>query len=206
MVVAGAATLIISGPLLGAAYLVGGYGVSEGINYLGDTYLGPGWGNIINGSLGFLALGLGSVASRRATLRQQIKGARGPMSGRPYNPDEAGGPIRSLSTDNIKIKHNGIDVVERHVSRFGSDTFNEAQIARLRSIADGKIEATQADKSFYSHELREYVRYRSLGWRDGQPVDPDAAHELWNNTHTATLEDNGLKEGPGVLYHPGNDP
>jgi hypothetical protein len=50
--------------------------------------------------------------------------------------------------------------------------------------------------------LREFVRYRQLGWRTGQPLGDDAMHELWNNTHTATLEDYMLREGPGVLYHP----
>jgi len=27
-------------------------------------------------------------------------------------------------------------------------------------------------------------------------------NDLWNNAHTATLEDYGLKEGFGVLFHP----
>lgn len=36
----------------------------------------------------------------------------------------------------------------------------------------------------------------------GQPPDPDLAYKLWNNAHTATLEDYGLKEGFGVLFHP----
>jgi hypothetical protein len=31
-------------------------------------------------------------------------------------------------------------------------------------------------------------------------------HELWNNAHTATLEDYGLREGPGVFYHPSVEP
>lgn len=79
-------------------------------------------------------------------------------------------------------------------------------IERLRTIADGWIEPTAADRNFYSHELREYVRYRSLGFESGQPDDPDLAREFWNNAHTATLEDYGLREGPGVLYHPEADP
>lgn len=73
-------------------------------------------------------------------------------------------------------------------------------IRRLRRIASGEIEATQADLNFYTHELREYVRYRRLGWEDGQPSDPMASRELWNDTHTATLEDYRLHDGE--LYHP----
>jgi hypothetical protein len=45
-----------------------------------------------------------------------------------------------------------------------------------------------------------------LGYENGQPADPDAAYTLWNDAHTATLEDYGLREGPGVLYHPSVDP
>ncbi|HEY2785794.1 MAG TPA: hypothetical protein VGJ05_12565 [Fimbriiglobus sp.] len=75
-------------------------------------------------------------------------------------------------------------------------------VQRLRDIAAGKLQPTQVDLNFYSHELREFVRYRQLGWRTGQPLGDDAMHELWNNTHTATLEDYMLREGPGVLYHP----
>ena len=130
------------------------------------------------------------------------KGARGPASGREFDPAVAGGPIRQLSTDRIKVTNRGIDAVERHVSRFGPDEANQTMIQRLRDIAGGRIQATQADKNFYAHELRESVRYRRLGWRDGQPAAPDAARTLWNNAHTATLEDYRLREGPGVLYHP----
>ena len=66
------ATIEISGPLLGAAYLLGGFAVSEGINYFADKYLGEGWGDIINGTLGFLALGLGATARAR-NLKQSVR-------------------------------------------------------------------------------------------------------------------------------------
>jgi hypothetical protein len=36
-------------------------------------------------------------------------------------------------------------------------------------------------------------RYCNLGWETGAPADNLEAHELWNNTHTATLEDYKLK-------------
>lgn len=75
-------------------------------------------------------------------------------------------------------------------------------LERLRGIQTGNLNATAADLNFYAHELRESVRYRKLGYRTGQPADPEAAYRLWNNAHTATLEDYGLREGPGVLYHP----
>jgi len=129
-------------------------------------------------------------------------GARGPTSGREFDPLSAGGPVRNLSTGGMKITSRGIDVVEQHLSRFGPDAPNQGMVQRLRDIASGKLPPTEADLNFYAHELREFVRYRSLGWPTGQPPEPDAAYELWNNAHTATLEDYGLQEGPGVLYHP----
>lgn len=43
------------------------------------------------------------------------------------------------------------------------------------------------------------MRYRQLGHPTGAGED----WELWNNTHSATLADYGLVEGPGVLYAPG---
>jgi hypothetical protein len=127
---------------------------------------------------------------------------RGSASGRSFTPGESGGPRLPLSTDRIRVKPGGIDRIESHVSRFGSDPKNEAQIKRLRDITEGKVTATDADRNFYAHELRESVRYKKLGYANGQPTNPDAASRLWNNTHSATLEDYALKEGPGVLYHP----
>ena len=61
-------------------------------------------------------------------------------------------------------------------------------IARLQQIEQGKLTATDWDKRFYTHELREYERYHALGIADGM----DPGREVWNNAHTATLEDFGL--------------
>ncbi|MEO4030234.1 hypothetical protein ABH313_19595 [Chromobacterium vaccinii] len=135
-----------------------------------------------------------------STVNQGIFGARGPYSGRPFEPSEAGGPLRDLTTDNIKVTARGIEIVEKHTSRFGPDEGNGFMIDRLRKIAGGRVEATQYDLNYYSHELREYTRYRRLGWEVGQPSDPMAARDLWNNTHSATLEEYRLRDGQ--LYHP----
>jgi len=128
----------------------------------------------------------------------------GESSRRPFDPDEIGLPIspRQLSTDKVRITKKGVDRVEQHLSRFGPDPQNQAQLQRLRDIANDRIQPTQADLNNYTHELRELLRYDRLGFRDGVPTSPDEAYRLWNNAHTATLEDYGLKEGIGVLYHP----
>jgi len=142
------------------------------------------------------------------------KGARGPIprvpdewgthkgavSGRPFFPDEIGIPIESLSTAGVQITTDGIQGVVAHTSRFGPDPANAIMIDRLQQIAAGKLEATPQDLNFYTHELREFERYKALGFETGVPKDPDAAHRLWNNTHTATLEDYELTDKD--LYHP----
>jgi hypothetical protein len=75
-------------------------------------------------------------------------------------------------------------------------------LQRLRDIVAGRVRWTSFDLNFYTHELREFVRYRRLGWQTGQPPDPDMAYSLWNHTHTAALEDYGLPAS-GALYQPG---
>ncbi len=128
-------------------------------------------------------------------------GRRGPISGRVFDPSNAGGPIRQLTTKRIKITDRGITYAERHLSRFGPDAANEGMVQRLRDIAAGKLVPTQVDLNFYSHELRESIRYRRLGFPSGQPLDAEAAFDLWNNAHSASLENYLLREGRGVLYH-----
>ncbi|MDO5290733.1 MAG: hypothetical protein Q4F13_14035 [Pseudomonadota bacterium] len=124
----------------------------------------------------------------------------GAASGRTFDPSQAGGPVRQLHTNGVRITDRGVDVVERHISRFDYDGANDFMISRLRQISRGELEPTQWDLNYYTHELREYVRYRRLGWEVGAPDDIMDRHTLWNNAHTATLEDYGLNDR--ALYHP----
>lgn len=135
------------------------------------------------------------------------RGARGPVSGRPFEPADAGGPVRHLTTDRVQITHRGVDAVARHLARFDADLpepdpANAGMVGRLRAIADGALAPAPWDRNFYTHELREFVRYRRRGWPDGRPANKDARHTLWENTHTATLEDYRLNERDDPLYHP----
>ena len=76
-------------------------------------------------------------------------------------------------------------------------------IDRLKQIARGEIQSTAQDLNFYSHELREFTRYRGLGWRSGESAESDAATNLWRQTHSATLDDYGLPlRRDDLLYHP----
>ncbi|MEG4580575.1 hypothetical protein QUA71_13310 [Microcoleus sp. MON1_C5] len=128
---------------------------------------------------------------------------KGAISGRPFNPSKAGGKILKLSNQNVKITEKGVGLVEAHVRRFNPVGETELRmVERLRGITTQTLVAEPVDLRFYTHELREYLRYKKLGYPTGQPADPDQAYELWNNAHTATLEDYKLKEGFGVLFHP----
>ena len=128
----------------------------------------------------------------------------GSFSGRDFEPEFAGGELRKLSTEGVKISLLGIAVVRMHVARFGDDPANQHMVDRLESIARNLHPVTAADINFYVHELREFVRYRRLGWKFDAPADADEAHRIWNNTHTATLEEYGIvgRHTTKLLYHP----
>ncbi|MEZ2322056.1 MAG: DUF4114 domain-containing protein [Microcoleus sp.] len=126
------------------------------------------------------------------------------VSGRLFDPNDIGGiPIHNLLTEKVRVTDRAIDVVERHLARFGYDEQNYRQIQRLRDIATGKINPTQEDLNFYTHELREFVRYRNSGYTTGQPSNLEEARRLWNNLHTASLEDYRIKDNE--VYHPSTE-
>ncbi|ELY4673020.1 hypothetical protein ACOZ06_003214 [Cronobacter muytjensii] len=127
-------------------------------------------------------------------------GAKGISSGRQFDPELAGGPIENLTTDGVEITHEGVQIVEKHLSRFAPDPGNDFMLARLKKIADGELPAEKVDLNYYTHECREYQRYCNLGWETGRPADDAKAYDLWNNTHTATLEDYRITGDD--LYHP----
>lgn len=96
----------------------------------------------------------------------------------------------------------GIGVVDQHMSRLGADNANSVMVDRLRRIAKGELTRTAQDLNFYSHELREFVRYRRLGWKNGVPLEGDARRLLWLQTHTAALDDYGLPlQRDDLLFH-----
>ncbi|EKY3120494.1 hypothetical protein SMY46_000281 [Cronobacter turicensis] len=126
-------------------------------------------------------------------------GARGVSSDRQFEPELAGGPIENLTTDGVEITHEGIEIVEKHVSRFEYDPANDVMVSRLKNIVEGNIFPEKVDLNYYTHECREYERYCNLGWETGEP-EGVAGYDLWNNAHTATLEDFRIKDSD--LFHP----
>ncbi|HEI8290949.1 TPA: S-type pyocin domain-containing protein [Citrobacter koseri] len=126
--------------------------------------------------------------------------AKGKYSGREYNTDKAGGPIQNLDWKTATIDRAGVDKVKLHTGRFGESPENKVMIDRLEKILKGELQATDTDKRFYTHEIRELERYRNLGIKDG--IIPENYDEVWNNTHTATLEDYKINEKTQPLYTP----
>lgn len=126
--------------------------------------------------------------------------ARGQYSGRDYNTDKAGGPVQNLDWKGATIDRDGVDRVKLHTGRFAESDANNVMIDRLEKILKGELQPTDTDKRFYTHELRELERYRNLGIKDG--TIPDNQGEVWNNTHTATLEDYKINERNEPLYTP----
>lgn len=120
---------------------------------------------------------------------------RGAHSGREYNPDNAGGPTQSLDWASAVITQKGIDEIKLHIGRFETSDGNKVMIERLGKIQRGELNVTDTDKRFYTHELRELERYRSLGIKDGTNDN-----SIWNNAHTATLEDFRLKDDFRLFY------
>ncbi|HCB3601184.1 TPA: S-type pyocin domain-containing protein [Serratia marcescens] len=124
--------------------------------------------------------------------------ARGKYSGREYNTNKAGGPIQNLDWKGASIDRAGVDKVKLHTGRFTESDANKVMIGRLEKILKGELPPTDTDRRFYTHEIRELERYRNLGIRDGSV--PDNQGEVWNNTHTATLEDYQLGNSEALLY------
>lgn len=92
-------------------------------------------------------------------------------------------------------------MVKLHLERFDKSLANEMMIRRLEKILDKEIPVTDFDKRFYTHEIREYRRYKNLGIEDNFDT-----YETWNQAHSATLEDYKIYEldenRNSILYHP----
>ena len=85
-----------------------------------------------------------------------------------FDSAQAGGLVRNLPIEGVRITDRGAGVVERHILRFQSEDANNFMIERLRRIAQISPKPTERDLNYHMHELREYVRYRHLGegiWR-----------------------------------------
>lgn len=147
------------------------------------------------------------AAAREASSADIPTGARGPASRRDFDPEAAGGPIRQLDAEKAEITQGGVQEVAAHLRRFtggGSlDTPEQGMLDRLTSIASGAMKPTSYDLNFFTHELDEASRYAQLGFGPESGVDlgDSEMYEVWNDVHTAALEDYGISDAG--LFHPG---
>jgi len=137
-------------------------------------------------------------------------GARGPASGRDFDPESSGGPIRQLDARKASITDEGVREAAAHLQRFTGGGPLEApekgMLDRLTSIAAGEMKPTSYDLNFYTHELDEAGRYAELGFGPESGVDlgDPKMFDVWNDVHTAALEDYGISDAN--LFYPGLAP
>jgi hypothetical protein len=137
-------------------------------------------------------------------------GARGPASGREFDPEAAGGPVQQLKAGKARITSEGVQEATAHLQRFtGGGALEgpeQAMLDRLTSIAAGDTKPTSYDLNFYTHELDEAARYAQLGLGPESGVDlgSPTMYDVWNDVHTAALEDYGISGAD--LFYPGLTP
>ena len=136
-----------------------------------------------------------------------LTGARGPASGREFDPETAGGPIQQFDAGKERITNEGVQEATAHLQRFTGggplEAPEQAMLDRLTSIAAGDMEPTSYDLNFYTHELDEAGRYARLGFgpESGVDIGSPEMYDVWNNVHTAALEDYGISGA--ALFYPG---
>lgn len=139
-----------------------------------------------------------------------LTGARGPASGREFDPETAGGPIQQLDAEKETITNEGVQEAAAHLQRFTGggplEAPEQAMLDRLTSIAASDMEPTSYDLNFYTHELDEAGRYARLGFgpESGVDIGSPEMYDVWNNVHTAALEDYGICGAD--LFYPGLAP
>ncbi|MDR8366578.1 hypothetical protein [Pseudomonas sp. JL3] len=83
------------------------------------------------------------------------------------------------------------------IARSGSGA-DSIMVQRLKDTLEGKFEMTDTDRRFYAHTLRVMVRLRAMGIPDD--FIPKKNASLWNDVHTAALEDFKLGNDERLRY------
>jgi hypothetical protein len=139
-----------------------------------------------------------------------LTGARGPASGREFDREMAGGPIQQFDAGKERITDEGVQEATAHLQRFTGggpvEAPEQAMLDRLTFIAAGNMEPTSYDLNFYTHELDEAGRYARLGFgpESGVDIGSPEMYDVWNDVHTAALEDYGISGAD--LFYPGLAP
>jgi uncharacterized membrane protein YqiK len=75
----------------------------------------------------------------------------------------------------------------------------QKQLETERQSLEIRWKVTDTDLRYYTHEIRELDRYRAFGYSDS--ASPSDESQIWNNAHTATLEDYKLGSELSLLYN-----
>lgn len=95
------------------------------------------------------------------------------------------------------LEQSFVEVAETKIEGKGSAA-NLIMIKRLDAILERKLEMTDTDRRFYAYSLRMMERFRAMGFADD--YIPKSNPSLWNNLHTATLEDFKLSDDESLRY------
>ena len=123
-------------------------------------------------------------------------------NGKEFDSAQAGGLVRNLPIEGVRITDRGAGVVERHISRFQSEDANNFMIERLRRIAQISLKLTERDLNYHYARIEGICQIQAFGGREsGVPKDSMEAHRLWSNMHAVTPKDYRLNSN--IPYHPG---
>lgn len=115
-------------------------------------------------------------------IRLKPKIVKGKYCKRSFDLNNCGGKILDLDWANTKITNEGIEVVKKHIGRFEDVEANRKMIKRLKDILSNKIEITDYDKRFYTHEIREFERNKALGYENTLQKNIIES-DIYNNAH-----------------------
>jgi RHS repeat-associated protein len=93
-----------------------------------------------------------------------------------------GSGLGIFSERQIRVSQKGLQLVERHLARFGHWPENEAMLGRLRAALAGGRSISGADAIFYTHEASEATKMAKL---IQQGASADEAYEI---AHEAALQ------------------
>jgi hypothetical protein len=111
--------------------------------------------------------------------------------------------VRSLRED---IGETELWMILGEVDASAAAVLGTRYLAAGASIAAGDTKPASYDLNFYTHELDEAARYAQLGLGPESGVDlgSPTMYDVWNNVHTAALEDYGISGAD--LFYPGLAP
>jgi hypothetical protein len=95
------------------------------------------------------------------------------------------------------LEQDSVKAAETKIERKGSAA-DLIMLARLDAILECKLAMTDTDRRYYAHAIRMMERFRAMGLADD--YIPKSNPSLWNNVHSATLEDFKLGDDEALRY------